>query len=258
MHDPCAAVYVSVLSCSMYPLDVSAVFCDSRQPQVQLVEGYCLCGRVWKRRVTPGAGVPALLQNVMDQLRLWEQETMRIIPYDAYVYDFEQDSDELYQRTLGYAQQLGAVLWESSTPNEKMFACDRTGGLRAGQGSGHAIGERFLVGGGGAEQEPMVGLVRLLWAPGRVRVFHDACGSKMHTCSGSLLSRCVVTLAICHAWACAAEPCNLESCPAVDSCAHRVVRPDVCAWVPCFGVLQSTSKSSNTWCSSSCSWSRSD
>jgi hypothetical protein len=96
----------------------------------------------------------------MDQLRLWEQETMRIIPYDAYVYD-NFDSSELYQRTLAYAQQLGAVLWESSDAEVQAFACDRRGG-DGGHVGGSQTGRGWGGGGGwsvedwdGVDQEPV-------------------------------------------------------------------------------------------------------
>jgi hypothetical protein len=66
------------------------------------------------------------MQNVTDQLRLWEQETLRVEPVESVLYeDFE--TQELYESTLAFAHQKELLLWAPETEGVWIMAIKKRG-----------------------------------------------------------------------------------------------------------------------------------
>ena len=64
-----------------------------------------------------------------DQLRLWEQETLRVEPTEAVLYeDFE--SQELYESTLAFAHQKELLLWAPETERVYSMVIKKSGKWR--------------------------------------------------------------------------------------------------------------------------------
>jgi Transcription factor Tfb2 (p52) C-terminal domain len=51
------------------------------------------------------------LQVVADQIRLWQADAQRVRQTRAVLYD-DFSSVTLFEKTLSFAQQLGALLWD--------------------------------------------------------------------------------------------------------------------------------------------------